>query len=129
MDYQYTKHYSVEEARDLLPSLRNWFEEIDALTDRIRELDELLATRTKPGEDLGGTAPNQMIRDMARVHAILGNFHDRQIQINDLQKGLVDIPALLDEREVFLCWERTEPDITHWHTLETGYADRKPLWS
>lgn len=128
MDYQYTKHYSVEEARDLLPSLRNWFEEIDALTDRIRELDEFLAPRTKQGEDLGGRAPNQMIRDMARVHAILGNFHDRQIQINDLQKGLVDIPALLDEREVFLCWERTEPDITHWHTLETGYADRKPLW-
>ena len=128
MDYQYTKHYSVEEARGLLPSLRNWFEEIDALTDRIRELDELLAPRTKQGEDLGGTAPNQMIRDMARAHAILGNFHDRQIQINDLQKGLVDIPALLDEREVFLCWERTEPDITHWHTLETGYADRKPLW-
>ena len=128
MDYQFTKHYSVEEARDLLPSLRNWFEEIDALTDRIRELDKLLAPRTKQGEDLGGNAPNQMIRDMARVHAILGYFHDRQIQINDLQEGLVDIPALLDEREGLLCWERTEPDITHWHTLETGYADRKPLW-
>ena len=47
----------------------------------------------------------------------------------DLQKGLVGIPALLDEREVFLCWERTQPDITHWHPLNTGYADRKPLWS
>ena len=128
MDYQHTKHYSVEEARDLLPTLRNWFEEIDALSDRIRELDETLASRTKQGEDLGGATPNQMIRDMARVHTILGNFQDRQIHIKDLQKGLVDFPALLDEREVFLCWERTEPDITHWHTLETGYADRKPLW-
>ena len=128
MDYQHTKHYSVEEARDLLPTLRNWFEEIDALSDRIRELDETLASRTKQGEDLGGAAPNQMIQDMALVHTILGNFHDRQIHIKDLQKGLVDFPALLDEREVFLCWERTEPDITHWHTLETGYADRKPLW-
>ena len=56
-----------------------------------------------------------MIRDMARVHAILGAFHERDIQIMDLQKGLVGIPALLDEREVFLCWERTQPDITHWH--------------
>lgn len=129
MDYQHTKHYSVEEACDLLPTLRNWFEEIDALTDRIREVGEFLAPRMDQGEDLGGTAPNQMIRDMARVHAILGAFHERDIQIMNLQKGLVGIPALLDEREVFLCWERTQPDITHWHTLNTGYADRKPLWS
>ena len=129
MDYQHTKHYSVEEARDLLPTLRNWFEEIDALTDRIREFDEFLAPRTNQGEDLGGTAPNQMIRDMARVHAILGAFHEWDIQIMDLQKGLVGIPALLDEREVFLYWERTQPNITHWHPLNTGYADRKPLWS
>ena len=54
MDYQYTKHYSVEEACDLLPTLRNWFKEIDALTDRIREFDEFLAPRTNQGEDLGG---------------------------------------------------------------------------
>ena len=129
MDYQHTKHYSVEEARDLLPTLRNWFEEIDSLTDRIREFDEFLAPRTNQGEDLGGTASNQMIRDMVRVHAILGAFHGREIQIMDLQKGLVGIPALLDEQEVFLCWERTQPDITHWHSLNTGYTDRKPPWS
>ena len=68
-----------------------------------------------------------MIRDMARVHTILGNFHDRQIQIKDLQKGLVDFPALLDEREVFLCWEKGEEDIGHWHELDAGYDVREPL--
>ena len=129
MDYHYTKHYSVEEACDLLPTLRNWLKEIDALTDRIREFNKFLAPRTNQGEDLGGKEPNQMVRDMARVHAILGAFHEREIQIMDLQKGLVGIPALLDEREVFLCWERTQPDITHWHPLNAGYDDRKPLWS
>ena len=127
MDYQYTKHYSVEEARDLLPTLRNWLKEIDALTDCIREFNEFLAVRKNQGEDLGGTEPNQMVRDMARVHAILGAFHKREIQIMDLHKGLVGIPALLDEREVFPCWERTQPDITHWPPLNTGYSGRKPL--
>ena len=80
------------------------------------------------GEDLSGPAPNQMIRDMARVHAILGASNKRKILIMDLQNGLVGIPALLDEREVFFCWERTQPDIMHWHPLYTGYADRKPIW-
>ena len=87
MDYQHTKHYSVEEACDLLPTLRNWFEEIDALTDRIHEFDEFLAPRTNQGEDLGGTAPNQMIRDMARVHALFCAFYEREIKIMDPQMG------------------------------------------
>lgn len=128
MSNQFTKHYSLDEARRLLPTLRNWFKEIDALMGRMRDLDETMAPRTKAGEDLGGAGPNQMIRDMARVHHILGEFHSREIQIKDLQKGLVDFPALLDEREVYLCWECSEPDICHWHTLETGFSDRKPLW-
>ena len=46
----------------------------------------------------------------------------------DLQNGLVGISAFLDEREVFFCWERTQPDIMHWHPLYTGYADCKPIW-
>lgn len=69
-----------------------------------------------------------MIRETARVHAILGASNKRKIKIMDLQNGLVGIPALLDEREVFFFWERTQPDIMHWHYLYTGYADRKPIW-
>ena len=96
----------------------------DAFTRRIK----IIAPRVKAGEDLGGMAVSQQIRDMARVHSILREFHSREIQVKDLQWGLIDFPALLDEREIFLCWEHAENDITQWHALESGFAGRQALW-
>ena len=128
MSLLFRKHYSVEEAREMLPQIRVWFSEINALTGRIHETDQNIAPRVKAGEDLGGKAVSQQIRDMTRVHSILGEFHSREIQVKDLQRGLIDFPALLDEREIFLCWEHAENDITQWHDLESGFVGRQPLW-
>ena len=112
----------------MLPQIRAWFSEINALTGRIHETDQNIAPRVKAGEDLGGMAVSQQIRDMARVHSILREFHSREIQVKDLQRGLIDFPTLLDEREIFLCWEHAENDITQWHDLESGFAGRQALW-
>ena len=128
MNTMFTEHFTVAEARELLPQVRAWFNEIDALTDRIRESDERFAPRLKSGADLGGREVSGQFRDMARVQAVLSEFNRRQIQIKDLQRGLIDFPAILDDREVFLCWERSENDLTHWHDLEAGFAGRQRLW-
>ena len=128
MSLLFRKHYSVEEAREMLPQIRAWFSEINALTGRIHETDQDFGPRIKAGEDLGGMAVSQQIRDMARVHSILREFHSREIQVKDLQRGLIDFPTLLDEREIFLCWEHAENDITQWHALESGFAGRQALW-
>ncbi|SVE62730.1 uncharacterized protein METZ01_LOCUS515584 [marine metagenome] len=112
----------------MLPQIRAWFSEINALTGRIHDTDQSFAPRVKAGEDLGGSQISQQFRDMARVHSILHEFQEREIQVKDLQRGLIDFPALLDEQEIFLCWEHSENEITHWHNLESGFAGRKPLW-
>ena len=128
MSLLFRKHYSVEEAREMLPQIRAWFSEINALTGRIHDTDQSFAPRVKAGEDLGGSQISQQFRDMARVHSILHEFQESEIQVKDLKRGLIDFPALLDEQEIFLCWEHSENEITHWHNLESGFAGRKPLW-
>jgi hypothetical protein len=50
-----------------------------------------------------------------------------EIVLRDLDRGLVDFPALRDEREVYLCWVEGEDEIAFWHELEAGYAGRQPL--
>lgn len=47
--------------------------------------------------------------------------------IKDLGLGLVDFPQLRDGRVVNLCWKFGEREVTHWHGLDEGYANRKPL--
>ena len=54
---------------------------------------------------------------------LLQEFQRREIQIKDLERGLIDFPALIGGKEVFLCWEQDEEDIEFWHELDAGYAD------
>ena len=128
MSHRFQRHYSVEEAKEMLPQIRAWLSEINALNARIHETAERLAPRVNAGEDLGGLEVAQQFRDMARVRSVLCEFHEREIQLKDLQRGLIDFPALLDEREIFLCWEHSEDNVTQWHDLESGFAGRQPLW-
>ena len=48
--------------------------------------------------------------------------------MRDLDRGLVDFPALRDGREVYLCWvESEEEGVAFWHDLDAGYGGREPL--
>jgi len=61
------------------------------------------------------------------MRSLLREFSSREIMIKDLERGLVDFPSILAGREVFLCWERGEPDVEHWHDLDSGYAGREQI--
>jgi hypothetical protein len=58
---------------------------------------------------------------------VMTRFQKREIQVKDLDRGLVDFPAYIGGKEVFLCWENGEDDIEFWHDLESGYAGREKL--
>jgi hypothetical protein len=47
--------------------------------------------------------------------------------VKDLDRGLVDFPALHRGEEVLLCWQVGEGEVAYWHGLEEGFAGRKPL--
>ncbi len=127
MSYQFDKHYTREDARLLLPDVRRWLRRLIELRGSLEKSDARLATLRGPAEDLGGPAVNQWVRVMAELRQVLLEFHQRQIQIKDLDRGLIDFPAIIGGREVFLCWEQGEDDIAFWHDLDAGYAGREPL--
>ena len=41
--------------------------------------------------------------------------------------GLVDFPAVIDDKEVMLCWKSDEEDILFYHNLHDGFEGRKPI--
>ena len=63
----------------------------------------------------------------AEFQKLMTEFREREIQIKDLDRGLIDFPAIIGGREVFLCWEQDEEDVEFWHELGTGYAGRERL--
>jgi len=48
-------------------------------------------------------------------------------RVKDLERGLIDFPAIVGGREAFLCWEKDEENVEFWHDLEAGYAGREKL--
>ena len=58
---------------------------------------------------------------------ILAGLRELGLVLRDLDRGLVDFPALRNGREVYLCWEEGEEQIGYWHDLDTGYGGRQPL--
>src|ERR1051326_469615 len=124
---QFRKHYSREEARALLPSIREWLEKLQKIRQRLEQQDQQLTEVLKGGNDIGGDNVNRWVRTLVATKSLLEEFHKREIKVKDLDRGLIDFPSILGGREVFLCWEQDEDDIEFWHELDTGYAGRERL--
>ena len=63
---------------------------------------------------------DQMAAGVARIDAL-------GLTLRDIEHGLVDFPALVAGRQVWLCWQRGETAIGWWHGLDTGFSGRRPL--
>jgi hypothetical protein len=127
MPHRFQKHYTREEARALLPQLRQWLAELNRLREDSERLERRLGGLTTDGQDTGGETVNHWIRALAGMQTVLLEFQRREIFIKDLSRGLVDIPSLVGDKEVFLCWEADEDDIEFWHDLDTGFSGREKL--
>lgn len=127
MGHRFKRHYTRDQARALLPRVREWLKKLSESREQLEEYDQRLARLLAGGRDAGGETVNQWVNTLAGVQTTLREFHRREIQIKDLDRGLIDFPAIIGGREVFLCWEQDEEDIEFWHDLESGYGGRERL--
>lgn len=111
----------------MLPEIRQWLKQLLQLRGKAEKCEERLGGLMLPGCDLGGDLVNTWVKTLARLHAVMREFQQREIQLKDLDRGLVDFPAIIGGREVFLCWEEGEEDVEFWHELDAGYAGREKL--
>ena len=127
MGHQFSKHYTREEASALLPQIREWLQHLDVLRDALRKQDQRVEALLDAGSDRGGATVNDWVRTMADVQHVLDEFRRRDIFIKDPDRGLIDFPAIVGGREVFLCWQPGEPRVEYWHDMEEGFGGREPL--
>jgi hypothetical protein len=121
------RHFTLEEANALLaeiePQLRRLREARDRLTDT--EAHEALSGAA-PGNG-GGQHGRGVGEAFLEVRELLGELLGLGIVVRDVDRGLIDFPAIRDAREVYLCWQFGEGGIAYWHELEAGFSGRQPL--
>jgi hypothetical protein len=124
---QFTIHYTRENARLLLPLIKQWLTQMLRLEKGLKVAFQKVELLVSTGQDHGGPVVESYLSQRADFLQLLGEFQKRQILLKDLHRGLIDFPAVIDGREVFLCWEQGEDDIEFWHELDGGYAGRERL--
>lgn len=131
-----SKTFTLSEAQTLLPVLESLLLKAQKAGRRAAEIEvELDSLRQRIflvgglHIDVATTARRRAERDksLQDTKDALGEIDSIGVQVKDLEKGLLDFPCLLDGQTVLLCWKLGEKEIGYWHSIEDGFAGRKPL--
>jgi hypothetical protein len=121
------RHFTREQANELLPMLEPLLRQLQQAKEELtyEEAHELLSDAAPSNG--GGDAGHRVGTAFLEVRRLLEILEESGIVLRDIDRGLVDFPALNDGREIYLCWELGEAEIAYWHELETGFGGRQPL--
>jgi hypothetical protein len=124
---RHDRHFTLDEARAELAWASGQLAAMRAARDRLTDAETQRALIEGSAANGGGRPGRQVGQAFLELQAAARAFAERGIVLRDLDRGLIDFPAIRDEREVYLCWVDGEPDIAFWHELDAGYAGRRPL--
>ncbi len=127
MTTAHERHYSLEEASALLPRVAELLATMRRARDRLGDAEAREALEAA-GQSNGGGEPGKLVSEgFLELREAMLELRGLGIVLRDLDRGLVDFPALRDGREVYLCWEEGEPEIGFWHEPDAGFGGRRPL--
>ena len=129
------RYFTPSEANELLAEVRPLAESLVEHRNGMRLAAERRARLTARiagnGGDLDPQEPGeldeQFERESQAVARAVEGLQRLGLLVKDLDRGLVDFPALRDGEEVLLCWQVGEDEVAYWHGVDEGFAGRKPL--
>jgi len=122
------RYFTLQEANETLNLIRPLMDEVQAIRLKIlKNQPEAWPAIEKSAGNGGNRALSNMVQDFEKFDALIHRIQDMDVLIKDINLGLLDFPALKDDREVYLCWQYGEGEIAFWHEIEAGYAGRQPI--
>jgi hypothetical protein len=119
-------YYTIDRANDRLPELGGMLEALRAQRDELRGL-KAAYDATEPDADDRHRLRLRIQGLVDQMQATVARIDGWGVALRDIDTGLVDFPALVSGRQVWLCWRLGEVDVGWWHGLEDGVAGRRPL--
>ena len=130
------RYFRLSEAEEFLPAverdLRTGVRLKAALIEAEQELFDSKQRITLNGGSMVNLNRLTAVRDRRQSSAeglktALEKIEEMGVLVKDLDIGLIDFPALYEDREVYLCWKLGETGISHWHGVDEGFAGRKAI--
>ena len=133
--YKPTKVFTIEQANAMLPLVRAITSDLanvaHEVVERRNRLQLLTAGRQlKEGDPYAEELTQiekEIEKDAARLQGYVAELRELGVEPKGAVDGLVDFPAMIDGRLVFLCWKLGEAEVTHWHAIDAGFSGRQSL--
>ena len=127
-----TRFYSIDQADARLPDLTALLDKLRADRGEVAtardELERFRSTNGNADHAAELKAREERIRALVyRMERYVSQLVAWDITLRDIETGLVDFPALVNGRQVCLCWRLGEAKVGFWHELDAGFAGRQPL--
>jgi hypothetical protein len=132
----FSRLFTIEDANAMLPLVKAITSDLSELSREVIDRRERLAAlrSSRPAKqsrdayaDELSQIEEELEKDTARLHEYVEELRALGVEPKNGPEGLVDFPAMMDGRVVFLCWRLGEPEVLHWHEIEAGFAGRQPL--
>jgi hypothetical protein len=124
---QHARHYSLEEAEAALPRVAELLRRMRSARERLTDTEAREALAEAAPANGGGAPGRKVSEGFLELRDSLVGLRELEVVLRDLDRGLVDFPALREGREVYLCWEEGEEEIAFWHEPDAGFAGRRPI--
>lgn len=118
---------TLDDANKRLPLVR-------AIVSDITQQAQKLQVRRERFDDIEGATDEdrqeceaELSRDMERLEALVEELKQINVELKDPISGHVDFPALVNGRQVSLCWVLGEDEVAHWHEIDATFDDRRVL--
>jgi hypothetical protein len=130
------KLFTLEEAQALVPVLESLLKRgieakqaAEQINDELQSLAQRISVTGGMHVDVArvGRRRTEMEAHIQRAKDALQEIDAIGVQVKDLDTGLLDFPCKVEDEVVLLCWKMGEARITHWHTMDSGFAGRQPL--
>lgn len=134
------RYVTIQEANDMLPAVQRSFFLIDQLQGFIhRSFDALDGMGAAPDSDdfevFEDDLSDEALAARAELKGLIETLHDeiealedRGCIVKDIEEAIVGWYCNHPEfGEIFLSWQRGERYVAHWHEVNTGYVQRRPL--
>src|SRR5262249_42654164 len=128
------RYFTVDEANKALPLVKMILSDIVRQNRVVEDLQQRLSMvsreRRRPSNDLYTEELQQSQAELETEEAKLQSYVDELSRLGVEFKGtdgLCDFYAMMDGKEVFLCWRLGEPEVMYWHELDAGFAGRQRL--
>ena len=123
--YLSKKYFTPTEANQLLPEIRGHMTTLYVVSRNIENYEKQIMKAGSIKEII--KTKNTLNDSMVAYWQTIQNLEILGCHLKSLETGLIDFPAVINKKEVWLCWKWNESEVSHWHHIHDGFNGRQSI--